>query len=613
MNLAALQQRDPYISEIVDTASQVALYSFNSTSTEWEKTSIEGSLFIYKRSASPLHGFMILNRLGLNNLVEPLTRHVEFQQQDPFLLYRNSKSIYGVWFYDKDECKRLGGKLNSYVQDILKEEQQKKTTPSLGQKEGAGGMAAGVSGPSTQGPSQVDIMQMLSKAQQEYDTGSKKTEPKPMIDNPNASATKSTDIIRPQPLKMPETEARETDEGGGDVTPGVITLAALFRTASLQQGTGTQQKPVSVAKPSADSYVGGPPDIRTQRSISMVAPHGGQHVETRKSAEEGDLPTLLKHIMSTGSMVEDIERQHIQMRVGARGEKSGPENGRVGATLIPELPDLTQPPPNHPAYRGPSPQAQPSSRSPRQTYSRPKSCSDYGSEISTEKRLPSSTGVTGIVSSAQILSGNLLPVFKAAASSPQVTAQSSELSVSQSSVSQAESSSKNLSPQALFVSRVSPKMEVESSTRQKVDPSPVSKAPLLTPADILQSSSLFQSSVVSSSTTTAASYSHDKPILPSLATASASLSTELLSPMAFTSSGSRKTPPTSAMIERSVCYEDRSVDHSRDSDQLPVAALTKEQLQQALIYLLKNDSSFVSTIHEAYLKSLHELSGGPKS
>ena len=35
MNLAALQQRDPYITDIVDTASQVALYSFNPKSNEW--------------------------------------------------------------------------------------------------------------------------------------------------------------------------------------------------------------------------------------------------------------------------------------------------------------------------------------------------------------------------------------------------------------------------------------------------------------------------------------------------------------------------------------------------------------------------------------------------
>ena len=35
MNLCAVQQRDPYITQILDTASQVALYSFNSTKTAW--------------------------------------------------------------------------------------------------------------------------------------------------------------------------------------------------------------------------------------------------------------------------------------------------------------------------------------------------------------------------------------------------------------------------------------------------------------------------------------------------------------------------------------------------------------------------------------------------
>ena len=43
------------------------------------------------RSASPTHGFMILNRLGLTNQIEPITKELEFQLQDPFLLYRNSK------------------------------------------------------------------------------------------------------------------------------------------------------------------------------------------------------------------------------------------------------------------------------------------------------------------------------------------------------------------------------------------------------------------------------------------------------------------------------------------------------------------------------------------
>ena len=35
---------------------------------------------------------MILNRLGLNNLIEPIAKDLEFQLQDPFLLYRNAKT-----------------------------------------------------------------------------------------------------------------------------------------------------------------------------------------------------------------------------------------------------------------------------------------------------------------------------------------------------------------------------------------------------------------------------------------------------------------------------------------------------------------------------------------
>ena len=43
MNLAALQQRDPYIVSIVDTASQVALYKFNAKTNEWVSFWVLGS------------------------------------------------------------------------------------------------------------------------------------------------------------------------------------------------------------------------------------------------------------------------------------------------------------------------------------------------------------------------------------------------------------------------------------------------------------------------------------------------------------------------------------------------------------------------------------------
>lgn len=35
MNLAAVQRSDPFITDIVDTASQVALYTFSAKANEW--------------------------------------------------------------------------------------------------------------------------------------------------------------------------------------------------------------------------------------------------------------------------------------------------------------------------------------------------------------------------------------------------------------------------------------------------------------------------------------------------------------------------------------------------------------------------------------------------
>lgn len=45
---------------------------------------------VISRSASPKHGFTIMNRLSMENRTEPITKDLDFQLQDPFLLYRNA-------------------------------------------------------------------------------------------------------------------------------------------------------------------------------------------------------------------------------------------------------------------------------------------------------------------------------------------------------------------------------------------------------------------------------------------------------------------------------------------------------------------------------------------
>ncbi|KAL6038659.1 hypothetical protein STEG23_019642, partial [Scotinomys teguina] len=159
MSLAALKRHDPYITSIADLTGQVALYTFCPKANQWEKTDIEGTLFVYRRSASPYHGFTIVNRLNMHNLVEPVNKDLEFQLHEPFLLYRNaSLSIYSIWFYDKNDCHRIAKLMADVVEEETRRSQQaaqEKQSPSQ------------ANGCSDQRP--IDILEMLSRAKDEYE------------------------------------------------------------------------------------------------------------------------------------------------------------------------------------------------------------------------------------------------------------------------------------------------------------------------------------------------------------------------------------------------------------------------------------------------------------
>ncbi|XDV48347.1 hypothetical protein PO909_017770 [Leuciscus waleckii] len=109
-------------------------------------------------SASPHHGFTIMNRLSTENLVEPINKDLEFQLQDPFLLYRNGNlGIYSIWFYDKADCQRIA----QLMLQIVKQEafRAQCVSPDRGSSGRTNGLV----------PSKpTDILELLSKAKEEY-------------------------------------------------------------------------------------------------------------------------------------------------------------------------------------------------------------------------------------------------------------------------------------------------------------------------------------------------------------------------------------------------------------------------------------------------------------
>lgn len=160
MSVTSIKRVDPYVKQILATSTHVALYKFNPTANEWEKTDTEGALFLYSRNGVPYHSIMIMNRLNTNNLIEPIVKEFEYQMQAPFLLYRNSKSkIFGIWFYNREECVNI-----TFLLESLSEGLKEKMTEKNIKKENS-----------------VDIFSMLTKAQEDFNKTPNKVETQPQF------------------------------------------------------------------------------------------------------------------------------------------------------------------------------------------------------------------------------------------------------------------------------------------------------------------------------------------------------------------------------------------------------------------------------------------------
>ncbi|XP_065656948.1 mRNA-decapping enzyme 1A isoform X3 [Hydra vulgaris] len=122
INFSALKKHDQDIIRIIDTASSVAQYNFKASLNVWDKTEVEGALFLYSRRVPPYVVIFIMNRLNTQNAQVVLTKDMDFMIQKPFLLCKSANNeISGIWFYDEDECERFGILLSKYVQ-LFKDE-----------------------------------------------------------------------------------------------------------------------------------------------------------------------------------------------------------------------------------------------------------------------------------------------------------------------------------------------------------------------------------------------------------------------------------------------------------------------------------------------------------
>jgi len=135
-NLRVLQRVDPFITDIVGSATHVVLYEFNELAQAWEKRNVEGSLFVAKRSDSPCFKLIIMNRIAKENLEISLAAKFQMQVREPYLIFRvdegkentQKKPIRGIWFHDGQEREAIYNVLKRILKTLV-------SSPELEKKE----------------------------------------------------------------------------------------------------------------------------------------------------------------------------------------------------------------------------------------------------------------------------------------------------------------------------------------------------------------------------------------------------------------------------------------------------------------------------------------------
>ncbi|KAM5279784.1 mRNA-decapping enzyme 1A isoform 2-T2 [Ctenodactylus gundi] len=497
MSLAALKQHDPYITSIADLTGQVALYTFCPKANQWEKTDIEGTLFVYRRSASPYHGFTIVNRLNMHNLVEPVNKDLEFQLHEPFLLYRNaSLSIYSIWFYDKNDCHRIAKLMADVVEEETRRSQQAardKQSPSQ------------ANGCNDHRP--IDILEMLSRAKDEYERSAPSGHKHLTVEE-----LFGTSLHKEQPA-----------------------VVGLDSEVEKLPGDASQKEPSSFL-PFSFEQSGGTPQLENLGVHSTAQP-------------EVSTPVLI----TPASITQSSERHAPSYTIP------------LSPVLSPTLPAETataQVPPSLPRN---STVMQAVKNTPRQR------------SPLLNQPVPE-LGHTGLIASQSPFRPPLSMTNTAGTSLPSVDLLQKLRLTSQH----------DQQTQPLGKGTIAPSFPPAAG--QLATPESFIEPPSKTAAARAASSASLSNMVLAPLQIAGS---------PLVTTTTTAVSSVLLSPSVF-----QQTVPRSTDLERKTsCSSPLSVG-TPENQRKPSIILSKTQLQDTLIHLIKNDSSFLSTLHEVYLQVL---------
>ncbi|KAJ8606663.1 hypothetical protein MRB53_040799 [Persea americana] len=110
LNYTVLSRYVPGLRRIVSIASFTVVYVFSPGSQQWEKSGVEGTLFLCQTSdgASIGYSVVILNRKSLDNFITHLTSADDVELTDEYVILQGVSAdgaprIYGLWIFSEAE------------------------------------------------------------------------------------------------------------------------------------------------------------------------------------------------------------------------------------------------------------------------------------------------------------------------------------------------------------------------------------------------------------------------------------------------------------------------------------------------------------------------------
>lgn len=121
LNLSVLRRHNPSISSVISLAPYAVVYIFSPTSQLWEKSGIEGSLFVCQLAPGELgeakYSVFVLNRRGLNNFDAELVSGEDVELTEEYVILKidgqtdgqdettrgtsGEARIYGLWIFSE--------------------------------------------------------------------------------------------------------------------------------------------------------------------------------------------------------------------------------------------------------------------------------------------------------------------------------------------------------------------------------------------------------------------------------------------------------------------------------------------------------------------------------